>query len=618
MTIESPADAPLALQDLERSGYEACLALDTDGWYVGMADELLKGATAAGAAGETIRARSLGFLSALCSMQLDPDAKSAPFQPSAWFSDGSSTMRPDALSSDEVALLAGLAGGVRHDLLRARLADLVWLRDRKRGIAFAHMAIDAYRARAIDPERWFLSDGACLRRALQLSLTIRDAGRAQAIESALLAAFRGTAAAPDREPLIYLEPLYAERCAANEAEEVGESLALLGRERHAAQRFIDAQEMFDHAGRWFARAGRKDKQAEMLAMSAAAMAARGDADGTGIGSRHWYTKAIEAYRSVPGPHRDEHAVDAALGALRTKLAEAGRQALGEMTSIEQHIDLQDPAAIAVERVRGRAPLPALYAFSMLHPLPNREKAIQHAKAVVADGHIRHMFPTVVLAIDGRAIGRRPGIGAGGEGRAAYEMAEAVKHCFNVCGMTATGMIEPALDAMQLEFNLRYADFLELARLAPLVPRDRAEIVAQGLHAGWCRDYVQAVHILVPQFEHMVRMALKAAGAHTTTHDAEGLDTEVGLSTLIARDEMIPQFGEDLTFTIRSLMCEQEGPNLRNAVAHGLAGRGLCEGPYGVYAWWLVLRLIVRQYVTMTSEPASEDAAGVSPVPPAAG
>jgi len=86
--------------------------------------------------------------------------------------------------------------------------------------------------------------------------------------------------------------------------------------------------------------------------------------------------------------------------------------------------------------------------------------------------------------------------------------------------------------MQQEFNLGFVDFLELARLAPLVPRDRADMVAQGLHAGWRRDYVQAVHILVPQFEHMVRTSPKAAGAHTTTHDAEGLDTEIGLLSCI--------------------------------------------------------------------------------------
>jgi hypothetical protein len=601
MTNKSPAEAPLTVQDLEQSGYGTYLALDPDGWYVGMADELLKGATAAEAATDSVRARALGFLAAICSMVLEPDVKAAPLQPAVRFADGSSTLRPDGLAREQISLLAEFAEGVRHDLLRARLADLVWLKDRRRGNGFAYMAIDAYRARPIDPERWFLSDGTCWRRALQLAHFIRDEARIAEIESALLSAFRGAAMAPDREPLIYLAPLYVERSGVDAAEEVAAGLAALGRERQVASRFLDAHEMFDVAGLWFARAGREDQRVAMLAMAAGAMAARGDSDPAGIGKRHWYTKAIELFRKIPRAHREAHGVDAAVDSLRTKLAEAGLQAIGELSPIEQHIDLQDTAAIAVERVRGLAPLAALDAFCRLHKLPKRSKLFEVAEAVIAAGHVRHMFPTVVLDIDGRAIGQRPGISTGGEGRALHVNAEAVKNCFNLCGMTVTGMIEPALDAMQQEFNLAYADFLELARLVPLVPRDRAEVVAQGLHAGWCRDYVQAVHILLPQFEHMVRMTLKAAGAQTTMHDPEGLDTEVGLSNLIGRAEMIPQFGDDLTFTIRSLMCEQEGPNLRNAVAHGLAGRGLCEGPYGVYAWWLVLRLIVRQYVAMVSE-----------------
>ena len=71
---------------------------------------------------------------------------------------------------------------------------------------------------------------------------------------------------------------------------------------------------------------------------------------------------------------------------------------------------------------------------------------------------------------------------------------------------------------------------------------------------------------MPQFEHVVRQALKGAQAITATHE-DGIDMEVALSALTERSQMNEVFGEDMTFAIRCLMCVQGAPNLRNAVAH---------------------------------------------------
>ena len=193
------------------------------------------------------------------------------------------------------------------------------------------------------------------------------------------------------------------------------------------------------------------------------------------------------------------------------------------------------------------------------------------------------------------------------------IAEATQACHLLCSMTVTGFILPALDTMWRETQFDLETFLALARRAPLVPGGRAGLVAQGLHAGWCGDFVQATHILVPQFEHIVRTQLKAAGALTTTHDADGLDTEIGLSNLIERPEMIDAFNVDLTFTVRALLCDPAGPNLRNMVAHGLADEGMAGAPYGIYLWWLVLRLVVEQCAAMEHAPDAVGGAAVGSI-----
>lgn len=604
-TEQTKEDAPKlawpvpTLEQLRSCGYEALLAQNTDDEYSIMDGLLSREAKVAKDAGDDERASALWFLARVCSMMLTPAEKATPFQPLATWSDGRRTLIPEDLSADEIELLASLAAEVKNNLLRARLADLVWMKARKKGIAFAHMAIDAYRLHPIDSDTWHMQGASCWHRALQLALSIgAGAGnRTPEIEAALLVAFWKAADAEDFEPLWYVRPLYAEGRAIGETAKIAAQYEKLGHERMNAGRASEAQDFFDTAERWYERARLPDKQTEMLALVATSWAAQGDANGSAIARHHFYTKAIAAYRDVPARYRNQYGVDSIIDALRAKLAVAGPEVLGEMKPIQgPRIDLTDVVDQAISRVQGKPPMDTLLAFCELHPFPNQARLLKQSEELLASSIAGRLFGTVSFSGDGRAIAKHDGAASGADAHAAAVKAGAIKACVQVTAMTAHGMIEPALDAMQIESLLTPLDFYDLTRYSPLVPRDRADLVAKALYAGYCRDYEQAIHILVPQFEHMVRMALKEAGSHTTTHDSDGIDMETGLSTLIDRPQMVEVFGEDVTFTIRAIMCDQEGPNLRNAVAHGLANSALCNGMHGVYAWWLVLRLVTQSFV----------------------
>lgn len=567
--------------------------------YAEMRSLLSRAARDAEEAGDAARAHALGFMSAITSMMLEPDTRAAPFQPLIRWSDGNRSMLPEDLSAAHVELLAQLVGVVRNPQLRARLADLVWLKDRRQGIDYVRTAIDGYRTHPIDFDTWHASGRAAWHRSLQLAASIgAGAGeRTSEIEAALLAAFDRALGAATFEPLFYVRPLYVEKRAGAHAPRIAGELERMGHERLEAGRSSDAEGFFEEAVKWYERARLADKQAEMLALIGASLAAQAGASASAIARQEFLTRAIKAYRDVPGPHRAAHRVEDIIDQLRAKLAAAGRLALGEMRLVKsQQIDLTDYRQKAIQQVQGKTPLGALVGLCTLYDFPNRDTLFQQASKLVAQSLVGQLFGGVTLADDGRAVARRAGADSSVGANAAQVRAFAIKNCVNVAGMTAYGMILPALEAMQLECYLTLLDFAHLTGHAGIVPRDRVDVVAQGLYAGYCGDYVQSIHILVPQFEHMVRVALQDAGAHTTTHDANGLDMEIGLSNLVDKTQMTEVFGDDLTFTIRSIMCEQEGPNLRNAVAHGMADSALCNGMYGVYAWWLILRLVVESFV----------------------
>jgi hypothetical protein len=147
-----------------------------------------------------------------------------------------------------------------------------------------------------------------------------------------------------------------------------------------------------------------------------------------------------------------------------------------------------------------------------------------------------------------------------------------------------------LEVLLLEHRLREADFVDLARHSPIVPKERAGLFGKALFAGYERDFVSALHLLIPQIEHLVRVHVKQAGAKTANLDKDGIQNENGMSTLMDLPEAEQVFGIDLAFELKSLFCDAFGPNLRNELAHGLLDEDGCHSPFAIYAWWLALRL----------------------------
>ena len=120
-------------------------------------------------------------------------------------------------------------------------------------------------------------------------------------------------------------------------------------------------------------------------------------------------------------------------------------------------------------------------------------------------------------------------------------------------LAVRGYIWPAQEILLLEHRLREADFVNLARQSSIVPIGREILFGKALFAGYDRDFVTALHILVPQIEHMVRCHLKQAGVQTTNIDVNGIENENGLSSLMDLPQAEEIFGEDLS-SLRSRRC----------------------------------------------------------------
>lgn len=158
-------------------------------------------------------------------------------------------------------------------------------------------------------------------------------------------------------------------------------------------------------------------------------------------------------------------------------------------------------------------------------------------------------------------------------------------------------IFPAFDFIINKFkNEINENFIsDLIDNSTLVPEDRKELFKLGIDYGFNFKFCEAIHILAPQLENLVREQLKSLGVSTIVYDKQtSVQNEIGLSSLMQKPEINQLFDEITIFEIKALFTENIGFNLRNNVAHGLLNDNSINRIDTFYAWLLVLRIIFRQ------------------------
>jgi hypothetical protein len=120
--------------------------------------------------------------------------------------------------------------------------------------------------------------------------------------------------------------------------------------------------------------------------------------------------------------------------------------------------------------------------------------------------------------------------------------------------------EQALDADTLMTFLRRGQLLDAATLGT---------VAVGVERYFAKDYVGAVHILVPQLEAAIRGFLPSLGLPTTSLAPDGTTWETPLDRVLETPQLCALFGEDQIAYFWHLLVDSAADNLRNETAHGL-------------------------------------------------
>ena len=259
------------------------------------------------------------------------------------------------------------------------------------------------------------------------------------------------------------------------------------------------------------------------------------------------------------------------------------------------IDVTQTVQAAEASVIGKTPIAALLTLANLSPLTS----VETLKETVTQNLGRHPFAAFgmagIISSDGRLVYKSPSIDPNQSisDQEKRLQAEMQTYFANHIGLICHAVILPALGSLQLEHRFTEEEFIELAKQSPIVPPDRCRLFGKALYLGYDWDFGTAIQILCPQLENMLRIQLKSSSVTTTNLDHDGIETETSLNTLMNLPLARKILGEELAFEIKNLFCEPGGPNLRNQVALGLLNDDEIRSYPCVYAWWLILRLVIN-------------------------
>jgi hypothetical protein len=595
-----PEDLAISLDDFLTSGWKEALGQAPREGYAAMFQAFSAAARSLIEKGQNVHGKILWLLADACSMMLSPSSLNEPFKPFAVSQDSRSVV-PDDLHDTDILFFAEIVDAVDDNWLKARLSDLVWLKGNPRNSAFAVKAVDAYRCLSLDMGTWIQGGRDCWPRAIRLAQMLKGGAgdRLSQMEATIVVAFNTATCADGLLGLWLANLLQSNGLGRTYRADVAKRLEALAYEFDGEGDLHRAREYFSAAADWYKVSSNGVKVAELTVAVAEswvkeAIARTASESPSHMVAASFYENAIQTYRTIPRTERTTHRVTERIAELRAHLNDTGEKSLGEMGLIRTpSVDITEIVERARKSVTGKSAQEALLAFANLHRGANAEELRRSALDKIRRHPLQSIFASTVMSRDGRVIAKRPAMSLGGELTEDDEIvirAEMIRDYGILVSIVAHGDIWPALEVLLLEHRLREVDFLDLARHSPIVPKKRAGLFGKALFAGYERDFVTALHLLIPQIEHMVRVHLKQAGAKTTNLDKDGIQNENGMSTLMDLPEAKHVFGIDLAFELKALFCDAFGPNLRNELAHGLLDEDGCHSTFAIYAWWLALRL----------------------------
>lgn len=541
------------------------------------------------------------------SFELEPSSINTPYKPFYInYANGLNTGFPEEFSQQEIQILENILDLVKLPLISARVADLLWLLIKKRNVQFAKKALDAYMVQSVNKEYWNIEGSKCWERAARLCLQINDKERLSLLSGVLIDAFFESVS---EDPSFAFSIAYlVSNVGIDDAHilDIVNELYLAAKHQQGIESHELAKLIFQFLVTKYKQLKDDTKRVECLYLVAMCYESEADffAQKNSFMAHNLYQKAIQSYIAIPNSSREHYAVNESVLGVRMKISQTAKIVVEDMMVVSSPVfDIKEIAVQSANFVSGYEQIEgALLVFSAICPGIKREELLKITQESLSRCLLSGLGGRTLFADDGRVIAKTPPVnyrvGLDAPENEKVLQSKLLANFVLQASSNVISVIIPALHRILLEHVVHKELLISACLQSSFVPEGRERLFGHALWLGFDFDFGAAVHMLCPQVENMIRMKLKSAGVPTTNISLEDVENENGLSSLMDQSLVVDILGQDLAFEIKAVFTEHEGFNLRNLTAHGLLDDGQANGVGSVYAWWLILKLVLNSIVSV--------------------
>ncbi|MDM9628514.1 DUF4209 domain-containing protein [Rhizobium sp. S152] len=480
--------------------------------------------------------------------------------------DGSPFYSPDPrdVTPDIIEHWQQRADALSHPVLKARYADLVWdltyrvCNDRP-DARFARLAIDTYLESVAGQRNGDdHDDTAALRRALTLATSVRDGRRMAVAKDAMLARFHIEV---DKDGLWVdlFEGLIANRkCGLTGDDRLGmvaklENLLTV----HTADATFDPHGAELVAGYLLPHytAAHDLEAIKRVSLAVSGAFEKIAASGSRMQAMGWLATAIEFARRTGDEDRYNR--------LKVEREAAIKGSASEMRSFEfsHEVKKTEIEEVVDPLIDSKNSQQTLFNVAARFVVPKEE--LRHRAARGARiAPLASIFPMSVIAEDHVAAK------VGGDDDADGPLYRYADFSRQANRLFLSAALDAAVDRLSLSPE-EIAAFMQRSSLF-----SEFALVVAGVKAWISGDYVKCMFVLVPQIEDAFRNIARNLGEAVTKdkRGQKGWEVSMNLGDFLGMQSVREEVGDDIHFWIKAIFSDARGMNLRNTVAHGLAGR----------------------------------------------
>jgi len=198
----------------------------------------------------------------------------------------------------------------------------------------------------------------------------------------------------------------------------------------------------------------------------------------------------------------------------------------------------------------------------VHYIPKKGEAIKQLDDLSKKASIQFLFTRKIQDSAGRIVATVGPLEDDFDGHVISQIAENMS--------LSSIFLRDTIKALICKFDLEAETIVDYLYESPIFEENRRAFIAKGIEKYLNRNYIVALHILIPQIEALIRNLEEKTGGVVLKSARSGGFNYRTLDDMLWDENIRGVLGEDATLYFRVLLVDPRGWNLRNNICHGIS------------------------------------------------